>query len=63
MQFFDQFYNELLSFDLGYRACAAYEQNPRPVGFDYLHNICTYLKKHPTLNVDTCFIIFKSLMM
>lgn len=62
VQFFDQFHNELLSFDLAYRACSSYERAPRPVDFDYLHNVCTYLKKNPTINVDTCFILFKSLM-
>lgn len=45
------------------QCCAAYEPEPRPYDFDYLHNVCRYLKANNNLSVDSLFILFKSLML
>lgn len=63
VNFYKEFYNQILAFELAYRACAAYEKSPRVITFDYLRNVCRYLKANTNLNVDSCFMIFKSLMM
>jgi hypothetical protein len=61
-EFYQTFHNELLSFDLSYQLCAAYEAEPRPYGFEYLHNMCHYLHKNKDLTVDSLSMIFRSLM-
>lgn len=61
--FYETFHNELLSFDLAYQLCAAYEDAPRDYDFDYLQNICHYLCKNKDLTVDSLSIIFRSLML
>jgi hypothetical protein len=63
VHFYQEFYNEMLAFDLAYRCCASYETHPREYDFDYLHNVCRYLKTNPNLTVDSCFMLFKSLML
>jgi hypothetical protein len=62
VKFYNEYYNQALAFDFAYRCCAAYETNPRTYDFDYLHNVCRYLKAQPNVSVDSCFILFKSLM-
>ena len=62
VKFYETYFNQALAFDLAYRCCAAYEDQPRPYDFDYLHNICRYMIGDTNLNVEACFIIFKSLM-
>ncbi|MEO4000297.1 hypothetical protein [Mesorhizobium sp. CAU 1732] len=62
VQFYETFHNQMLAFDLSYKFCAAYEPEPRMYDFDYLHNVCRYLKQNSNLNVDSLFMMFKSLM-
>lgn len=63
VEFYEQYHNELLAFELAYRCCAAYEDEPRETDFDYLHNVCRYMKSEiRNLTVDTCFMLLKSLM-
>ena len=63
VKFFETFYNQALAFDFAYRCCAAYEAEPRLYDFDYLHNVCRFLHSEASnLSVDTCFMLFKSLM-
>jgi hypothetical protein len=62
-EFYKQFHNELLSFDLAYQLCAAYEDAPRNYDFSYLHNMCHYLCKNKDLTVDSFSMIFRSLML
>lgn len=60
--FYEEFHNQMLAFDVAYRCCASYEDAPREYDFDYLHNVCRYLKANNNLSVDSLFMMFKSLM-
>lgn len=60
--FYEEFHNQMLAFNVAYQCCAAYEKEPRDYGFDYLHNVCRYLKANNNLSVDSLFLLFKSLM-
>lgn len=62
VKFYETYFNQALAFHLAYQCCAAYEEEPRPYDFDYFHNMCRYLYGDAHLNVEACFIIFKSLM-
>lgn len=62
VKFYETYFNEMMAFDLAYRCCAAYEECPREYDFDYLHNVCRYLKINANLPVDSLFMLFKSLM-
>ena len=62
VKFYETYHNEMLSFDFAMSYCAAYEDDPRSYDFDYLHNICRYLKVNSNLQVDSLFMIFKSFM-
>ncbi len=61
--FYEEFANEMLAFDFAYGCCSAYEPNPTTYDFDYLHNVCRYLKANTNLNVESLFMLFKSLML
>ena len=62
LKFWEAYHNQALAFDIAYGCCASYETAPRPYSFEYLHNMCRFLKESPDLSIDTCFMIFKSLM-
>ncbi|MGQ3039384.1 MAG: hypothetical protein ACT6TH_08555 [Brevundimonas sp.] len=62
VKFYETYFNQALAFHLAYRCCAAYEDNPRPYDFDYLHNVCRYLYDDANVNVEACFMLFKSIM-
>lgn len=59
-EFFENYNNELMAFNLAYNICCMYHDMPR-YGFDYLHNICRYLKQNGSLSVDSLFMVMKSL--
>lgn len=62
-KFYQEFYNEMMAFDLSFRCCASYElSTPPKYDYDYLHNVCRYLKSNDNLSVDSLFMLFKSLM-
>lgn len=61
-RFYQEYYNELLSFDIAYQCCAAYEQNPTEYSFGYLENVCHYLTNED-LNVDSLSMLMRSLML
>lgn len=60
--FYNEYHNEMMAFDIAYRCCASYEASPPEYDFDYLHNVCHYLKSNDNLSVDSLFMLFKSLM-
>lgn len=61
--FYEDYHNQLMSFDLAYQCCAAYEpKNPPGYDFGYLYNVCHYLWKNKDLTVDSLSILFRSLM-
>lgn len=62
VRFYESYHNQFHAFDLAYRCCAAYEQNSRGYDFDYLQNVCRYLHGQSNLSLETCFMLFKSLM-
>ncbi|MGX1745001.1 MULTISPECIES: hypothetical protein [unclassified Brevundimonas] len=62
VQFYETYFNQALAFDLAYQCCAAYEDEPREYDFDYFHNVCRYLYEEANTNVESCFMLFKSLM-
>lgn len=61
-EFYEEYHNECMAFDIAFRCCASYEEAPPNYDFDYLHNVCRYLKSSTNLSVDSLFILFKSLM-
>lgn len=61
-RFYEDYYNQLLSFDLAYKCCVAYEDNPTTYNFEYLYNMCHYLWMNENLSVGSCAMIFRSLM-
>ena len=61
--FFEKYANEIFSFDLAYKTCVAYEEHQRPLySLDYAKNVAHYLWLEDNLSVDSCVMIFKSLM-
>lgn len=62
VRFYEEFYNQLLAFELSFRCCSMYEKQQKTYSFDYLRNMCRYLKANTNLNVDSCFMVLKSLM-
>ena len=63
VQFYETYFNQAASFEIAYRCCAAYEEHPTEYDFDYLHNVCRYMKNERGVSLDDCFILFKSLML
>lgn len=61
-RFYDDYHNEQVAFDFCYRCCAAYDPSPRTYHFDYLHNLCWFMKEKPDTAPEAYWIIFKSLM-
>lgn len=62
VRFYEEYHNQMMSFDLAHQFCAAYEDEPRRIDIDYLHNMCRYLKANSNLQVDSLFMVLKSLM-
>jgi hypothetical protein len=64
VQFYEVFYNQITAFDLAFRVCAIYEEGDRHYDLDYMRNVSRYLyyESKAGLSVDTCFMLFKSLM-
>lgn len=62
MDFYKEYHGEIVAFDLAYDACASYEAEPTAYDFDYLYNMCRYLKANTSLCLDTFFMMMKSLM-
>lgn len=62
-RFFDRFHDEMLAFMFAFKCCDAYQLGDNSYSFDYLQNICAYLQRNPSDDgLETCFMIFKSLM-
>lgn len=62
IDFYNEYHNEVVAFDLAYDCCAAYEDSAVGYDFDFLHNTCRYLKSNKNLCLDTCFMFFRALM-
>jgi hypothetical protein len=62
MDFYLEYHREVVAFDLAYDACASYEDDPTAYDFDFLYNMCRYLKANSALCLDTFFMLMKSLM-
>ena len=62
IDFYREYHNEMVAFDLAYDCCASYEDAPVGYDFEFLHNVCRYLKSNTSLCLDTCFMFFKALM-
>ncbi len=61
--FFGQFHNQMLAFMFAFQCCDAYEAQNNSYSFDYLQHICAYLQRNANdIDLETCFILFKSLM-
>lgn len=60
--YYEEYCNEMMSFDLSFRCCDAHEQANNTYDKDYLDNICYYMKENTNLNVGSCVMIFKSFM-
>ncbi len=62
LRFFEEYHNEVMAFNTAYKCCWAYQHDAVRPDFDYLHNVCRYLKANSDLTVDSLFMLFKSLM-
>lgn len=62
VRFYESYHNQFHAFDLAYRCCAAYESADKGYDFDYLQNMCRYLRGQSNLSLETFFMLFKSLM-
>lgn len=62
IDFYEAYHSELLAFDVAYRCCASYEEDPVVPSWDYIQNVCFYLSRNSGRGLDTFFMLFKSLM-
>jgi hypothetical protein len=62
ISYYSTFHNQLMALEPAFRCCAAYETKPIAPAFDDLHDVCLYLRGHPNVNVETCYMLFDSLM-
>lgn len=60
--FFDDYCNEVMAFDIAFRCCQVYASHPKTYDYDYLHNVCYYMKENTNINVGSFVMIFKSYM-
>jgi hypothetical protein len=63
LEFYQDYHNHVMAFDLGFRCCQVYEAAEKRYTPQYLHNMCHYLKKNKELNVDSLSMIYRSLML
>jgi hypothetical protein len=63
IDFYNEYHNEMVAFDLAYDCCASYEETPVGYDFEFLHNACRYLKSNSSLCLDTCFMFFRAMML
>jgi len=63
LEFYQDYHNQVMAFDLGFRCCQVYETAEKQYTPQYLHNMCHYLKKNKELNVDSLSMIYRSLML
>lgn len=63
VEFYETYHNEMMAFDMAYKCCAAYEDDPTVYDLDYLRNVCRYLHVGSNISVDSLFMMFKSLML
>ncbi|MGO7439613.1 hypothetical protein GR268_35995 [Rhizobium leguminosarum] len=59
---FETYANFAMSFDLAFRCCAVYEENPRVYNSDFLENACYYMAENTSINVGSFMMIFKAFM-
>lgn len=62
MEFYNEYHNEMVAFDFAYDCCASYEEVPTGYNFEYLRNVCRYLSDSGSVSLDSCFMLFRSLM-
>lgn len=60
VRFYEEYHNVLIAYSISLRACNLYETTPLMPTFDYIHNICRYLKSNDELSVDSLFVQFKA---
>jgi hypothetical protein len=58
IDFYGEYCNQLMAFDLAFRCCAAYEAQIKTYSPNYLENMCHYLKAQRSIN--SLYMIFKS---
>jgi hypothetical protein len=58
IEFYKEYCNQLMAFDLAFRCCAVYESAKKVYSPNYLENMCHYLKAQRTVN--SLNMIFKS---
>lgn len=58
--YYDEYCNPMLAFDLAFRCCEVYQTGTRVYDKDYLDNICYYLAENTEISVASFVMIFKS---
>jgi hypothetical protein len=58
--YYEEYCNPMLAFDLAFRCCDTYESSVRPYNKDYLDNICYYMAENTEISVASFVMIFKS---
>jgi hypothetical protein len=58
--YYEEYCNPMLAFDLAFRCCDLYEAETRPYDKDYLDNICYYMTENREISVASFVMIFKS---
>jgi len=61
LKFHESYCNQFVAFDISFRACCSYERAVKPITFEFIQNVCHYLK-HNDLPADAYFMLFKCLM-
>jgi hypothetical protein len=62
IRFYETYHNEAAAFDLAFRCCDFYEEHPHLYDENYAATICNYLKYNTNLNVESLYMILRSLM-
>ena len=57
---YDDYCNEMMSFDLAFRCCEMHEAGKWKYNKDFMDNICYYMADNSNLNVGSFVMIFKA---
>lgn len=57
---YDDYCNEMMSFDLAFRCCEMHEVGKWKYNKDFIDNICYYMAENSNLNVGSFIMIFKA---
>jgi len=59
-KFFDDYWNEAMAFDLAYRCCQVFVRTKKEYDYDFLHNVCYYMKENTDISVGSFIMMLKA---